>query len=121
MRHLLSLIAGLMLVLSLGTTSIAHAMEPQFEAPVTAPAVGTAGDLALIATGHTQGDADQVPADGDKGYPHHHGGCHGDHIAAPLTDRVATARPCSTSTPTLAGSHVLPSATADPALRPPQA
>ena len=41
--------------------------------------------------GHSAGDADEVPADADKGYPHHHGGCHDHGIGVPATaQRIAT-------------------------------
>lgn len=75
----------------------------------------------VIAEGHTPGDADQVPADGDKGYPHHHGGCHGDHIAAPVKVAGAALTPDLRLAPVFSGRLMRPLSTADPALRPPQA
>jgi hypothetical protein len=33
---------------------------------------------------HIDGDHDQVPADADKNYPHHHTTCHGHDLAAPI-------------------------------------
>lgn len=32
---------------------------------------------------HTDGDSDEVPADADKGYPHHHSVCHGHDVGKP--------------------------------------
>lgn len=34
---------------------------------------------------HTEGDADQSPADSDRGMPHHHGSCHGHGLFAPVS------------------------------------
>ncbi len=52
---------------------VAHAAEPM-------TCIELADDNGL----HSSDDGDQVPADGEKGYPHHHGGCHGHHVAPPL-------------------------------------
>ncbi|QCI78825.1 hypothetical protein E6W36_01975 [Hankyongella ginsenosidimutans] len=60
------------MALSLGLGSVAHAME----------LVVCVDAATALESGHVDGDGDQVPADGDKGYPHHHGGCHGHHIEA---------------------------------------
>jgi hypothetical protein len=107
MRRLLAMIACLGLILSLGVGSMAHALEPP-------PCVGIA-DAEL----HWSGDADQLPSDADKGYPHHHGGCHGHHVAAPAesggTAVMALPQvardPCETTQPAGTGSL--------PGLRPP--
>lgn len=116
MRSLLNTLAGLMLVFSLQTTAMAHAMErPDVSLSAQAP-IAT-----QIAEGHTPGDADQVPADGDKGYPHHHGGCHGDHFAQPVKFASATWTLGVRQTPISEVRTILPRSTADPALRPPQA
>lgn len=116
MARLLTLFACLALVLSLVTTATAHAME---RPDVTAASHATAAEIA--AEGHSPGDADQVPADGDKGYPHHHGGCHGDHVAAPVKAAAAMAHADVRAAFVPADRLVRPLATADPALRPPQA
>ena len=85
MRLLLNILAYLALVGALGSTAMAHALErPDVSISSQAP-IGE-----QFAEGHAPGDADQVPADGDKGYPHHHGGCHGDHFAAPVRLAVST-------------------------------
>lgn len=31
---------------------------------------------------HAEGDCDEVPSDQHKAYPHHHDGCHGEHVGA---------------------------------------
>ena len=105
-----------MLVFSLETTAAAHVFERP-DASISASE--TPGEQ--IAEGHTPDDADQVPSDGDKGYPHHHGGCHGDHVAAPTKVASTTLMRNLRLAPVFAGRSMLPLSTADPALRPPQA
>lgn len=110
MHRLAAFCLCLMLVLSLGCGSVAHAVE--------GPGVEV---FAATSIGHADGDGDQVPADSEKGYLHHHGGCHGHDIGVPMTpDPVAS----------VTGLRAIPSAwnngptalaPSDPALRPPQA
>lgn len=116
MRRLLNILACMMLALSLGAMATAHALE---RPDVSISASDTRGEE--IAEGHTPGDADQVPADGDKGYPHHHGGCHGDHIAAPVKAGTTILAHDLRLAPVFSARSMLPLLTADPALRPPQA
>ena len=116
MRRLLNILACLMLVCSLGATATAHALERP-DASIS----GSETPGEQIAEGHTPDDSDQVPADGDKGYPHHHGGCHGDHIAAPVKVASTTVMRDLRLAPVFTGQTMLPLSTADPALRPPQA
>jgi hypothetical protein len=107
--RMLRFLMGLALLASMGLGVAAHANEQ-----ICIPGVEASANA-----GHVEGDADQVPADSGKGYPHHHGGCHGHHVAAPL-DRVAQAAP-----PTSTGNHMagdsakLATVQADSALRPP--
>lgn len=115
-RRILNILACLTLVFSLETTAMAHALE---RPDVSASTHVTRGEE--IAEGHTPRDADQVPADGDKGYPHHHGGCHGDHVAAPVKIAGTALRPDLRLAPVVTGRLIRPLSTADPALRPPQA
>lgn len=61
-----------MLMLSLGLGAAAHATEN----------LSCIDATSATAFEHSDGDADQVAADADKAYPHHHGGCHGHHVAA---------------------------------------
>jgi len=115
-RRLLTILACMMLVFSLGTTATAHALE---RPDVTVSAVEAPGEQ--VSVGHTPGDADQVPSDGDKGYPHHHGGCHGDHVAAPFKATTTVVTRDFRLAPISASGAMRPLSTADPALRPPQA
>ncbi|WP_225011143.1 hypothetical protein [Novosphingobium percolationis] len=111
MHRLTILFACLAVFLTLGVGSITHAMEP-----IVCIDANSAAEI-----GHTDGDGDQVPADSDKGYPHHHGSCHGHHVAAPLAkaDTVGQDKNASIMLPTQ--ETALTAAPADPALRPPQA
>ena len=78
-RAILSLLAVLMLLASLGASTVAHANEP----------LGCTDMLASSASAeHADCGMVQVPADADKGYPHHHGVCHGHEVAAALDDAV---------------------------------
>jgi len=115
-RRLLNILAYLTIALSLGTTATAHVLER--------PDVGVSlheTGMDEIALGHAPGDADQVPSDSDKGYPHHHGGCHGDHVAAPVKIANNTLKPDLRLAPIFSIDSLRPLSTTDPALRPPQA
>lgn len=111
MRRLIILALSMLLASSLGLGSVAHAAEPITCVDASAPS----------ATGHVDGDSDQVPADAEKGYPHHHGGCHGHHVGVPITtDAVPhgfVQIAGRVSWEQAHGSGLL----GDPALRPPQA
>ena len=37
---------------------------------------------------HAPGDGDEVPADADKGYPHHHASCHEHHVNTPIVENT---------------------------------
>ncbi len=107
--RMLRFLMGLALLASMGLSVTAHANEQMCIPGVEASAVA----------GHVDGDADQVPADSEKGYPHHHGGCHGHHVAAPL-DRVTHAAPPTSTREHMTGeSAELAMVQADSALRPP--
>ncbi len=110
MRRLLPFFACLMLVLT-AWVGVAHAAE-----------VGGCIETSQYeAASHVDGDGDQVAADTDKGYPHHHGSCHAHHMSAPDADTLsgtsgpASAELASFNDATLIGRD------ADTALRPPQA
>jgi hypothetical protein len=116
MLRFLGLLAYVLVSMSVGMTSIAHAMEPAGGTTIAASATTLVAEL-----GHTQGDSDEVPADSDKGYPHHHVSCHGDHLATAYEcggNVLASTRPDEM---TLGALFPLPSRATDPALRPPQA
>ena len=116
MRRLLNILAYLTIALSLGTMATAHVLE---RPDVSASSHGARVDE--VASGHVPGDADQVPSDSDKGYPHHHGGCHGDHVAAPVKATNTALTHDLRLAPIFASHSMRPLSTADPALRPPQA
>jgi hypothetical protein len=110
MRRLLPFLACLMLVLT-AWVGVAHAAE-----------VGGCMETSKYeAASHVEGDSDQVAADADKGYPHHHGNCHAHHMSAPDADTLAGmtgpagSRLAPVSDATLVGRDT------DAALRPPQA
>jgi hypothetical protein len=70
-RKLLPFLACLMLVLT-SWAGMAHAAETY------------GGSIAGIElTVHAPGDGDEVPADGDSAFPHHHGTCHGHDVGTP--------------------------------------
>ena len=111
MRRLTFLFLSLILVLSLGLGSAVHATE----------GLGCVEVSSAPSIGHAEGDGDQVPADSEKGYPHHHDGCHGHHVGVQVTpDSVVLASAFRVS-PLPRNQSALPFALADPALRPPQA
>ena len=110
MRWLTAILA-LLLSVSLTTSAMAHAAEP----------VGCITDKVASAFGHFEGDRDEVPSDAGKGTPHHHATCHGHHVAEPargcgvrIVGLIATLLP-------FAGTVDGPSASTDPAYRPPRA
>lgn len=111
MHRLTILFACLAVFLSLGMGTVSHAMET-----VICIDANSAAEI-----GHADGDGDQVPADSDKGYPHHHGSCHGHHIATPLAKAEAVGQNKNSSIMRPAQAIALAAAAADPALRPPQA
>ena len=111
MHRLTILFACLAVFLTLGVGSVSHAMEP-----IVCIDANSAAEI-----GHADGDGDQVPADSDKGYPHHHGGCHGHHVAAPMAKAESTSQHKTASMMRPTPSVALTTAVADAALRPPQA
>jgi hypothetical protein len=73
------------------------------------------------AASHVDGDGDQVAADADKAYPHHHGSCHAHHLSAPDAGTLAaTAGPAGAKLASFYGAPLV-GRDADTALRPPQA
>lgn len=99
------LLAGLSFVGS----SVVHATEP----------VRCIDIQQAVQLGHASGDGDQVPSDAEKGYAHHHGGCHGHQIGEPHRVETVAESPseANLNIPVLAG--VSPSAPTDPGTRPP--
>ena len=111
MSRLSALILSLILALSLGLGSVAHAAEgvSGVEVPQSA------------AWAHSDNDSDQVPADSDKGYPHHHVSCHGDHIGVPVTPAPVFPASAVRACPLAWNQGPIKPASTDPALRPAQA
>ncbi len=110
MRRLLPFLSCLMLVLT-AWVGTAHAAE-----------IGGCIETSRYeAAAHVDGDADQVPADADKGYPHHHGACHAHHMNAPDADTLPGATGPAGAGPAAFDGAALLGRDADPALRPPQA
>jgi hypothetical protein len=108
MSRLFGILIGVALLISMGIGAAAHASE-QLCLP---------GAEATSTLGHSDGDADQT-RDSDSGYPHHHGGCHGHHVAAPV-DAGSTAAPAILSSKLAAvGSTPIASAPPGQTLRPP--
>lgn len=109
MARFLVLFLSVFLTLSVTAGSVAHAMEP----------IVCIDNVSAQSMGHTSGDGDQVPADSDTSYPHHHGGCH----AHQMADRVSVPQVASiigriSERPVIEIS-ALPASPVDPALRPP--
>ena len=111
MHRLTILFACLAVFLSSGMGTVSHAMES-----VVCIDANSAAEI-----GHTDGDGDQVPADSDKGYPHHHASCHGHHVAAPMATAESLGQ--NPAEPVMRPTQVtgMATAVADSALRPPQA
>ena len=74
MRALLTLFIGLLMLGSLANGAAVHAIELSSAGEVTEATLWM----------HSAGDHDEVPADADKNYPHHHNQCQGHDVAAPL-------------------------------------
>lgn len=111
MRRFPVLFLMLALCVSLFAASASHAMEQ----------LACADTVSVTEIGHYDGDKDEVPADSDKGYPHHHGVCHGHQIAAETATDTVLKHDMVRAEPIRARVRGLVFATADPALRPPQA
>jgi len=111
MQRLFALFACVLLVLSFGMGSMAHAMEP----------IGCVDSEQTAGIGHSEGDADEVSGDSDKPYPHHHGGCHGHHVAAYPESGDAYVLHFANRISQSAETPSLPGRRGDAALRPPQA
>jgi hypothetical protein len=104
---MLPLLACLMLVLT-AWTGMAHAAELRGM---------ETSDMAV----HVAGDGDEVPADADKAYPHHHANCHEHHLnIAAIGDVALVAAHPRNALPAANGKR-LTGRLPDPALRPPRA
>ena len=111
MQRVIALFLAFLLSVSVGLGATAHAMEPI--------ASIDASEASFL--GHSAGDSDEVPADADKGYPHHHGACHDHGVGVPASaQKIATSDPVSQAQPRQL-SPILTSAVADTLRRPPRA
>lgn len=111
MHKLVSLFLGFLLAISASGQTTAHALESF--API--------GTVQINDAGHWAGDGDEVPADADKRYPHHHAACHDHSVGVPATaERLPLGQHVAQSP---VGNRATKLATADPAelLRPPRA
>lgn len=109
MRKLLPFLAYLMLALT-GWSSMAHAAE------------ATGGGWAEATfTVHAPGDADEMPADGDSGVPHHHNVCHGHDVGHPARAATPSLLVDATSRAFFPPARTLTAADQHVALRPPKA
>jgi len=109
MRKLLPFLACLMLVFTTWA-GIAHALEP--------------GGVEMSRTemvAHAPGDGDEVPADADKGYPHHHASCHEHNVNTPVVRTTISPTIAASTMPSTSRSRALSGHDTEAALRPPQA
>lgn len=109
MRKLVPLLACLMLVLTTWA-GMAHAAEAR----------GVEMSRTEMAA-HAPGDGDEVPADADKGYPHHHASCHEHHVNTPMIRTTISAAVATSARPLAPPSRTLSGHVTEAALRPPQA
>ena len=109
MRKLLPFLACLMLVLTTWT-GIAHAVE-----------LGGIETSSTEMAAHVPGDGDEVPADADKGYPHHHASCHEHHVNTPIVPTTIGRMIAASAMPPAMCSRALSGHDTEAALRPPQA
>jgi len=109
MRKLVPFLACLMLVLTTWA-GMAHAAE-------------TGGvEMSMIElAAHAPGDGDEVPADADKGYPHHHASCHEHHVNTPIVRTTIDATVAASTVRPAVLSRALSEHDGEAALRPPQA
>jgi hypothetical protein len=101
----------LILAFSVGLGSVAHAME------------GPGGvDITLAAAADHADGGEQEASDGaDKGYFHHHSGCHGHHIGVAVAlDEIAPVGALGVN-PSPWGDRLRPLSSIGPTLRPPRA
>lgn len=108
MRSLLTLLAGLMLVVT-AWGSVAQA---------AGPACSETSDQMAV---HVANDCDEVPADADKGYPHCHTACHGHHVTTPVPSVFLGATGVDARDYVVAPAPMLTAHQVDRTLRPPQA
>ncbi len=109
MRKLVPLLACLMLVFTVWA-GMAHAAE------------GGGGEMSRTEmAAHAPGDGDEVSADADKNYPHHHASCHEHHVDTPSIRSTAAPIALASARPLPPRSRALSGHDTEADLRPPQA
>lgn len=109
MRAFLTFIVAVLMIGSLANGSAVHALELSSAGEVT--------DTTLWL--HSAGDHDEVPADADRNYPHHHNQCQGHDVAAPLKACAAPVRVRAASERTPVATATLIAGPPAELLRPP--
>lgn len=109
MLHRACLLLLCLLASSLVATSTVHAQE------------NYAAEISCGGTAHVEGDADESPADGDQPFPHHHGGCHGHNVTAPVASLALPPMLIARDAPKASGTSRLARRMVGPALEPPRA
>jgi hypothetical protein len=109
-RPLIALFVCFMLIASLTVGATTRAAIPV-----------SCGEIVTSASdGHFEGDSDEVPADQDAGFPHHHGVGHDHQVGMPISN-FGQAGLVVTATASWARSDTgAASSSSDPALRPPR-
>jgi hypothetical protein len=94
---------------SLVATATTHAQESY-----------SAAEISCGGAPHAEGDADQLPADGDQPVPHHHGTCHGHNLTATSASASLSPMTIVREAPDASGASRLARRTIDPAIEPPR-
>lgn len=109
MGRIFTLALALVVSLTLGLGTVAHATEP----------LVSLDNRVAAELGHTPTDGDEVPADHDKAFPHHHADCHGHQFAKADTDVDQPGLFLVASSPVMTVTTLTVSARGSPGLRPP--
>ena len=108
MSRLVAVLCALMLVLSFGMGTTAHAKQRFDCMPVTSQTAG-----------HFDGDRDESPSKSQKGAAHHHSGCSGHHFGSPSEIEEPTFADADETLGSVAIAAFVPGAAPDNQLRPP--
>lgn len=109
MRRLATLVCVLLMSVMLWSGATVRAAE----------LAACVNEVRAEAPGHFDGDGDQVPADTDKGAPHHHGACHAHCVAVPNTGEAPAWASQPSSALSLRSTEFLSGLDPGTALRPP--
>lgn len=108
MQRWTSLLGAMMLVLMVWTGTAAYAAERLDCIPANSEAAG-----------HYDGDGDQWPSKGESGATHHHSGCSGHQVAAPVEAGAAVLTSAGKTVPAAWDAFGLAGRVPDDQLRPP--